>query len=218
MHPMSFRPDRSASRVEEICSGRSNSELACPAPQNGSRPLSQHHKMRKPPRSRDYSFAMPAPTAASFASVLSSIASSKPMPASPWDDSSLAPDVAVISYERALQAQARVRSSDSVASLPPPNSPHTRSASPRATILTLRLSHAEAAQLHERAAEAGLTVSAYLRSCVFEAEALRTQVREALALFRSAACSDPHAIANPQTTAQRTWPSRLFRRWHATDR
>jgi len=33
--------------------------------------------------------------------------------------------------------------------------------------------------------EAGLTVSAYLRSCTFEAEALRAQVKEALAELRT---------------------------------
>ena len=46
------------------------------------------------------------------------------------------------------------------------------------------MSRSEIAQLQRRAAEAGLTVSAYLRSCTFEAEALRTQVKEALAQLR----------------------------------
>ena len=52
--------------------------------------------------------------------------------------------------------------------------------------VTIRMSHAECEQLRERAAEAGLTISAYLRSCTFEAEALRTQVKQALAELRSA--------------------------------
>jgi hypothetical protein len=47
--------------------------------------------------------------------------------------------------------------------------------------ITIRMSEEECAQLHRRAAEAGLTVSAYLRSCTFEAEALRAQVKEVLA-------------------------------------
>ena len=42
--------------------------------------------------------------------------------------------------------------------------------------ITIRLSKAECAQLRRRAAEAGLTVSAYLRSCTFEAESLRAEV------------------------------------------
>ncbi len=53
--------------------------------------------------------------------------------------------------------------------------------------ITIRLSKVECDQLHRRAAEAGLTVSAYLRSCTFEAEALRAQVKEVLAELRSAA-------------------------------
>jgi hypothetical protein len=49
------------------------------------------------------------------------------------------------------------------------------------------MSKAECAQLHKRAAEAGLTVSAYLRSCTFEAESLRAMVKDALAQLRSEA-------------------------------
>jgi hypothetical protein len=52
--------------------------------------------------------------------------------------------------------------------------------------ITIRLSKAECDQLRERAAEAGLTVSAYLRSCTLEVESLRAQVKEALAELRSA--------------------------------
>jgi hypothetical protein len=50
----------------------------------------------------------------------------------------------------------------------------------RSASVTIRLSRAECARLHRRAAEAGLTVSAYLRSCALEAEALRAQVKQAL--------------------------------------
>jgi len=53
--------------------------------------------------------------------------------------------------------------------------------------ITIRMSKAECAQLHKRAAEAGLTVSAYLRSCTFEAESLRAMVKDALAQLRSEA-------------------------------
>lgn len=52
--------------------------------------------------------------------------------------------------------------------------------------ITIRMSKAECAQLHCRAAEAGLTVSAYLRSCTFEAESLRAMVKDTLAQLRSA--------------------------------
>ena len=52
--------------------------------------------------------------------------------------------------------------------------------------ITIRLSKTECAQLHRRAAEAGLTVSAYLRSCTFEAESLREMGKDTLLQLRSA--------------------------------
>ena len=55
----------------------------------------------------------------------------------------------------------------------------------RSASITVRLSEAECAQLRRLAAEAGLTVSAYLRSCTFEAESLRAEVKDALAQLRS---------------------------------
>lgn len=55
--------------------------------------------------------------------------------------------------------------------------------------ITIRLSPNECDQLRERAAAAGLTVSAYLRSCVFEVESLRAQVKDTLAQLRSASAA-----------------------------
>ncbi len=55
----------------------------------------------------------------------------------------------------------------------------------RTSSITIRLSQAECAQIHRRAAEAGLTVSSFLRSCVLEAEALRAQVKQALAELKA---------------------------------
>jgi len=55
----------------------------------------------------------------------------------------------------------------------------------RSASVTIRLSRAECARLHQRAEEAGLTVSAYLRSCAVEAEALRAQVKQALAELKA---------------------------------
>jgi pyruvate/2-oxoglutarate dehydrogenase complex dihydrolipoamide acyltransferase (E2) component len=52
--------------------------------------------------------------------------------------------------------------------------------------ITIRMSKAESEQLRRRAAEAGLTVSAYLRSCTFEAESLRAMVKDTLSQLRSA--------------------------------
>jgi hypothetical protein len=148
-----------------------------------------------------------ASTASSFVGLLSSLTSPPQKAHKPWDDSALADDVATISYERALQTHARTKPSSVAAS----RSTRSRNAkdSPRAAIVTLRLSHAESAQLHERAAEAGLTISAYLRSCVFEVEALRTQVREALTQFRSATSDEPQATRKPAQSALPTWCNRL---------
>jgi hypothetical protein len=59
------------------------------------------------------------------------------------------------------------------------------------------MSQAECAQLHSRAAEAGLTVSAYLRSCTFEAESLRAMVKDTMAQLRSAQTQAKPANAAP---------------------
>ncbi len=53
----------------------------------------------------------------------------------------------------------------------------------------MRMTEEECVQLHHRAAEAGLTVSAYLRSCAFEVETLRAQVKEALAQLNAASAA-----------------------------
>jgi hypothetical protein len=55
----------------------------------------------------------------------------------------------------------------------------------RQASVTIRMSKAECARLRARAAEAGLTVSAYLRSCALEAEVLRAQVKQALAELKT---------------------------------
>jgi predicted DNA binding CopG/RHH family protein len=86
--------------------------------------------------------------------------------------------------------------------------------------VTIRMSKAECAQLHQRAAEAGLTVSAYLRSCTFEAESLRAMVKDTLAQLRSAT-AQPTSDAPPR----RKWLGRVFSRvagwltpWHGGQR
>ena len=74
--------------------------------------------------------------------------------------------------------------------------------------ITIRLSEAECEQLHRRAAEAGITISAYLRSCTLEAESLRAQVKEALAQFRN---PDPIGLEHAEA-GRVSWVHRLFRR------
>jgi len=81
--------------------------------------------------------------------------------------------------------------------------------------ITIRLSKAECAQLHKRAAEAGLTVSAYLRSCTFEAESLRALVKDTLAQLRP----DPKRKQTASTPRSWLgWLLRLLPRWHPNQR
>jgi predicted DNA binding CopG/RHH family protein len=167
---------------------------------------------------------LPPSAAAGFASLLSGLIASKPAPTSsdPWNDDVLAQDVATLSYEQALRTHARYRpsSAPSLADLDSPISQQASTAQQTASAcaelrstaravssleerrksasITIRLSHGECDQLRERAAAAGLTVSAYLRSCVFEVESLRAQVKDTLAQLRSASAA-PEPNRAPQS-------------------
>ncbi len=74
----------------------------------------------------------------------------------------------------------------------------------KSSSVTVRLTRAEDEQLRQRAAEAGLTISAYLRSCAFEVETLRAQVKQTIAEMRHA---EPAPAQPPQ---HRSRFSRLF--------
>jgi hypothetical protein len=92
-------------------------------------------------------------------------------------------------------------------SFPPSDLPHTAavpsptpspavSAPPLSAIrkeasVTVRLTQPESDRLRARAAEAGLTVSSYLRSCAFEVETLRAQVKDTVAQLRQNAAPAP---------------------------
>jgi hypothetical protein len=77
--------------------------------------------------------------------------------------------------------------------------------------ITIRMSEAECAQLKQRAADAGITISAYLRSCTFEAETLRGQVKEALAQLRAAAsANDKQPAPMPDRPTTFGWLPRIF--------
>jgi hypothetical protein len=168
------------------------------------------------------------PLSSSFASTLAaqtSPASGAKGRAPAWDDGDLSDDVATLSYERVLRAHARYKPAD----WPVPQAGITagqavapdamvgdeipQAQSSAATIerslksasITIRLSKAECAQLRKRAAEAGLTISAYLRSCTFEAEALRSQVKEALAELRAAASDGKRPAPVPAVQVLRRW-------------
>jgi hypothetical protein len=68
---------------------------------------------------------------------------------------------------------------------PPHDTSNARDRNLKCASITVRLSKEECAQLRRRAVEAGLTISAYLRSCSVEAESLRAQVKDTLAQMRA---------------------------------
>lgn len=150
----------------------------------------------------------PSPPFSDFAGLLATLASppsDTAEDAALWSSSDLGEDVATLSYEQALRARARYRSAYRSDGSPMPpgglgigadaeaaiervaaaaEAQHPAFAQDRdlrSASVTIRMSKAECARLHERAAEAGLTMSAYLRSCALEAETLRAQVKRALA-------------------------------------
>jgi hypothetical protein len=188
----------------------------------------------------------PSPASPSFAGLLAALAApaQRPeasgdgslspgwRPSAAWSEDGFEEDVATLSYERALRAHARYRTTDqpfiqggdpgptgleeslaaAPATVPKPaarcgagpesaaifdpiahperdanrirSTPFERNL--KSASITIRMSKVECAQLHRRAADAGLTVSAYLRSCTFEAESLRAMVKDTLAELRLA--------------------------------
>ena len=185
--------------------------------------------------------AAPSPSSASFAGLLAALASPANS-ASSWSDEALEDDVVTLSYERALSAQARYKPADRgdwpVNAAAGTEEQPVFAAKPvttaefeqqtglaagaaaqtvaerdrRAASVTIRLSHAECARLRLRAAEASLTVSAYMRSCVLEADALRAQVKRALAEMRAAGPTGRPAANAPAKRSRFGWIARLFPR------
>ena len=184
--------------------------------------------------------ATPSPGSQSFAGLLATLAA--PANPTVWGDEALEDDVVTLTYERALSALARSKPADrgdkpvteaagtgtqpaiaansaktpnfdGSAGVPATATVHTAAElERRAASVTIRLSTAECARLRQRAAEAGLTVSAYLRSCVLEADALRAQVKQALAEMRIARSNEqPHANT-PARSSWFVWLMRLFSR------
>lgn len=85
--------------------------------------------------------------------------------------------------------------------------------------ITIRMSQAECAQLHQRAAEAGLSVSAYLRSCTFEAESLRAMVKDTMAQLRSGQTQPKPAAPAPHLRRPGVGKmARLFTPWRESQR
>jgi len=84
--------------------------------------------------------------------------------------------------------------------------------------ITIRMSKAECAQLHKRAAEAGVTVSAYLRSCTFEAESLRAMVKETLVQLRASSTQANLSKAAPLHRTRFGGLARIFTPWRRNQR
>ena len=63
--------------------------------------------------------------------------------------------------------------------------PYEQQLSQRKATLSLRVTEEEFARLRERAEESGISVSAYMRSCVLEVESLRAQVKQAMVEMRA---------------------------------
>jgi len=177
----------------------------------------------------------------SFAGMLASLAApARKLEPDPHDDG-LADDVAEFSYEGAQQrarkdpgpistgdnSSPQMAAEESPLTALPTSRLSITEARPapskavfqdrKAASVTIRLSAAECAQLHARAAESALTVSAYLRSCIFEVESLRTQVKEELVRLRSAAAGDDRqptqAPAKPGPAPAQGWRSRFIPAW-----
>ncbi len=161
-------------------------------------------------------------SARSFASLLESLTGPARKASGTWDDSALLDDVATISYEQALRSHRRVPPVEALLedeSLPvaAPTASQALPVAPgkkrKTASITIRLTGAEEAQLHERAAAAQLSVSAYLRSCIFEAESLRAQVKEALSQMKVTAALSPRVSDEPQSNSMSGWLARLLPRW-----
>jgi len=201
--------------------------------------------------------AQSAPSPSTFAGFLAALAEPEKKPELSWTDDALEDDIATLSYEHALRAHARYRSSDvpdlslaqsltqpvapgtSPARVPSPSAPAVPPPTPsvphadagtmgdistplernlKCASITIRLSQAECAQLRQRAAEAGLTVSAYLRSCTFEAESLRALVKDTMAQLRSATSAGKQPVLPP---SRPSWFQRLVQflaPWHGSPR
>lgn len=120
---------------------------------------------------------------------------------SPVDGYELAPAETVAAARAAAEP---------VAPAPPPARNRKKCAS-----VTIRMSQEESAELHRRAAEASLTVSAYLRSCTFEAEKLRAMVKETMAQLKAASAANEQTPQHHASSCRLPW---LLAPWRASRR
>jgi hypothetical protein len=74
----------------------------------------------------------------------------------------------------------------------------------RHVAISVRLDAAERALIKTRAAEAGITASAYIRQCALEVEQLRSQVQQAIAAMERASPSPQDSAREPGLFARFT--------------
>jgi hypothetical protein len=141
---------------------------------------------------------------------LAQIPDSKPLAAKPAIRARAHPAAARAIQQTATSASPQSGSGDRQATVPALER-NLKSAS-----ITIRLSTTECAQLRKRAAEAGLTVSAYLRSCTFEAESLRAMVKDTLAQLQLATSAGKQAVSTPSGRSRLRWLSGLLPRKHSS--
>lgn len=158
-----------------------------------------------------------SPACASFAGLLERFATQDSVTdnSRAWNDSSGESDIASLSYDQALRIHARPEPaktacmvSEALTASAAPAQPSAAATEPlderrKSASVTIRLSQSELSLLHTRAVESGLNVSAYLRSCIFEVEDLRAQVKRALIEMRAPA-------QKPAIERQPHWFNQLF--------
>ncbi len=121
--------------------------------------------------------------------------------------------------DAAASAQKEAQSVDSISRNDSAlNSSHAhftmKSSKKKCASVTIRMSERECEQLKKRAAEAGLTISAYLRSCTFEAETLRAEVKKTLEELRKPASPERIIVHAKARSGWFEWLSRLIPLWH----
>lgn len=165
-----------------------------------------------------------APASPSFVGLLAALAAPDRCSGPDRSEDGLADDVAELSYGsvrlRQVQAASGPRHSlqgpcdEEVISITEADQPADDDGRMRRQRVTLRLSGSEALQLRARAAESGLTVSAYLRTCILEVESLRAQVKDALARMRAPETHGEPKTAGPmarrEPQAAHRWRNILF--------
>jgi hypothetical protein len=93
---------------------------------------------------------------------------------------------------------------------PRESQPQRQSQDQKTRTISVRLNEQESEILHIRAAESGMTVSAYLRSCVLEADQLRAQVKQALAELGSRKTQAELPVPSPLPERRPGFFSRLL--------